>query len=262
MSLTAGDVIERVLSESPQRLDRSVDTVKCGQPADPLTGVVTAFTASYAVLEQAAALGANLVITHEPVFYGHRDETDWLDSDPVYRAKRQLLAEAGIVVWRFHDHAHLQRPDAIITGMLERLEWGESVVSTDPWVVALEATPLSELTRLLESRLGARNIRVMAPDGLVCRRVGLSFGAAGGHAQIPLLGTSEVDVVICGEVNEWETPEYVRDAVALGRQQALVIIGHCSSEEAGIRHLTSHLRRLIPEVDVTFVEVGDPFSTV
>jgi hypothetical protein len=63
-------------------------------------------------------VGANLIIAHEPVFYSHLDQTDWLRRDTVYNAKRRLLDEHHIVVWRFHDYWHMHQPDGILTGVL------------------------------------------------------------------------------------------------------------------------------------------------
>src|SRR5262249_53765109 len=49
----------------------TVDTVKAGDPDTPITGVAVTMMATHDVLQRAAATGRNLVITHEPTFYGH-----------------------------------------------------------------------------------------------------------------------------------------------------------------------------------------------
>jgi hypothetical protein len=41
----------------------------------------------------------------------------------VYQAKRWLIDENQIVIWRFHDHWHIHRPDGILTGMIKELGW-------------------------------------------------------------------------------------------------------------------------------------------
>jgi hypothetical protein len=51
-------------------------------------------------------------------------------------------------------------------------------------------------------------------------------GAAGGRAQITALSKNKPDVLVCGEIQEWETAEYVRDARAEERSLALVVLGH------------------------------------
>ena len=53
-----------------------------------MTGVATTFLATLDVLQRAVASGKNLVITHEPTFYNHFDDTQRFESDEVVAAKR------------------------------------------------------------------------------------------------------------------------------------------------------------------------------
>ena len=79
MTITIQQAIDTIIAAVPGGPPPdTVDTVKIGDPTQPLTGIVTTFLATVEVIEQAAQLGANLIITHEPIFYNHRDETDWL----------------------------------------------------------------------------------------------------------------------------------------------------------------------------------------
>src|SRR4051812_27910827 len=75
-TLTARQVIERIQKEvGVPWQQQTVDTFKAGDPDTPVTGVATTMMATYDVLTRAAAEGKNLVITHEPTFYGHLDQT-------------------------------------------------------------------------------------------------------------------------------------------------------------------------------------------
>ena len=67
-------------------------------------------------------------------------------------------------------------------------------------------------------------------------------------------------VLVCGEINEWETAEYVRDSNAIGQNLALVVIGHAASEEAGMQHVASWLEPIVPGIPIRFIAAGDPFS--
>ena len=88
MPKTIQEVIDAIIKEIPGGpLEDTVDTVKIGDSSQSVRGIVTTFLATHEVIERAVELGANLIITHEPTFYGHRDETDWLEDDPVYEAK-------------------------------------------------------------------------------------------------------------------------------------------------------------------------------
>jgi hypothetical protein len=56
----------------------TVDTVKTGDPHQPVRGIITTFLASYEVIEQAIVKGANFIIVHEPPFYNHLDEEEYM----------------------------------------------------------------------------------------------------------------------------------------------------------------------------------------
>jgi putative NIF3 family GTP cyclohydrolase 1 type 2 len=243
------------------QVPETVDTFKTGDPTQPLTGIVTTFLASAAVISRAAELGANLIITHEPTFYNHLDDTDWLRADPVYQAKRRLIDTHGIAVWRFHDYWHRTQPDGIITGVLDRLGWEQTPDVQHPYVASIAPLSLAELAEQVKTQLGVASVRVTGPDDLICRRVGLLVGASGGRSHIEALRRDDVDAVICGEINEWETCEYVRDAVFFGRPRGLIVVGHAPSEEDGMKYLATWLRPHLPGVPIHHVPAGDPLST-
>jgi putative NIF3 family GTP cyclohydrolase 1 type 2 len=259
MTLTIQQVINRILEDIPGApFDDTVDTFKTGDPMQPVTGIATTFLASCDVLQQAADAGANLVITHEPTFYNHRDETDWLENDAIYQAKRQLIDDNGLVVWRFHDYWHSHRPDGILTGVLQALAWESLYDSEQPYVVTIPAMPLRDLVGYIKDKLGANMVRVMGSADLSCQRVGLMIGAPPAKWQIGALA-GDIDVLVTGEINEWETSEYVRDALYQGQDKALIIVGHELSEEPGMAYLVDWLRERFPDVAVTHIPTGDSF---
>jgi putative NIF3 family GTP cyclohydrolase 1 type 2 len=255
------DTIVAAMSEAP--LTETVDTVKTGDPSRPVAGVVTTFLATTAVIAEAIRLRANLIITHEPTFYSHTDDVDWLQGDPVYAAKRRLLDENGIVVWRLHDRIHFaHRPDGIIAGMLEALGWQAYADADHASTATIPLASLRDLVAHLKERLRVPNVRVVGPPDLICRRVGLLVGAAPGEWHIRAFREQGLDVVICGESREWETCEYVRDANTTGRPAALVSLGHAASEEPGMQWVATWLRERLPTVPITHIPAGDPFTTM
>lgn len=271
MSQTIQEVMDAVLRRIPGApLEDTVDTIKAGDPSQPVRGIVTTFLANRAVLRQAVELGANLIITHEPTFYNRRDEVDWLEGDPVYAAKRQFIEEHGLTIWRCHDYWHMHRPDGILTGVVKVLGWQEYADSENDILFNIPPMPLDELAAQLKARLGIGAqrgtmrgvVRVAGDPSLVCQRACLLLGAAGGVPQMHLLGQAGVDVLVCGESAEWETCEYVRDSAFAGQPKALIVLGHANSEEAGMAWLAQWLKPLVTGVPVTHVPVGDPFHWV
>ena len=111
----------------------------------------------------------------------------------------------------------------------------------------------------LKERLGANGVRVIGDPHMMCRTVGLAVGAGGGRGQMRFLHHADLDALACGELNEWETAEYVRDAVHMGRRVGLIVMGHASSEEPGMAYLVEWLAERLPDLAVTHVPAGDPY---
>jgi len=263
MQQTIQNVIDTIIESIPGApREDTVDTVKSGDPSQPVTGIVTTFIATCQVIERAIELGANLIITHEPTYYTHRDEVAWLEGDPVYAFKRDLLERNGIVVWRFHDYWHMHRPDGITTGVLKQLGWASYADPDQRARCTIPATSLSELVATIKERLGIEAVRVAGAPSMTCRHVALLVGAVPGEMQVEVLGQEGVDVLVCGETQEWTACEYVRDAACSGVHKALIVLGHANSEEPGMNWLVAWLRPRFPGLAIAHVPAGDPFRYV
>lgn len=263
MPLSIAAAIERILDRMPRRLPPGgCDRIIRGDPAQELRAIAVTFMATRAVLARAAAAGANFVVTHEPTFWNHLDETAWLAGDPVQAAKQSRIDADGQVLWRLHDHVHIGWPDAIATGMLRALGWEAHVLADRANVVELPPQPLAAIARHVRGRLGARTLRIAGDPAQSVRRVAFLPGACGGRRQTELLRQDGIDAVFCGESAEWETCEYVRDAVEAGIPKGLIVCGHAASEEAGMAHVADQIRCWFPEVAVTHLPTGEPFTVV
>ena len=260
MERTVQQVIDTILSYVPGApLADTVDTVKTGDPYQPVTGIVTTFLASTAVIQKAVDLGANMIITHEPTFYNHLDDITKFKENVVYLAKRRLIDTHGIAIWRFHDHWHLLQPDGILTGLVKALDWGGYQANPNIPLFTLPEVTLAQLVTDLKKRLGCSQVRVVGDPGMVCTQVGLLPGSPGAEWQIDFLSRNGVDVLLTGEVHEWETSEFTRDAVLQGRHKGLVVLGHACSEEAGMAYLVDWLKPKLADVPIYHVPVGDAF---
>ena len=259
--LTVRQVIERMLADIPGApFGDTVDTVKSGSIDTPVKGIVTTMFATDAVIEKTIKLGANFIIAHEPTFYNHADETSWLKNDKVYLFKRDLLEKHGIVVWRCHDYLHSHRPDGVFMGVLTALGWLKYYNPAEPPLLTMPAITLGDIVKKAKKQLSVEKVKVIGNPLQSCQRILLSPGAAGGRSQIAALQKYRPDLLIVGELNEWETSEYVRDARYQGEKVSLLVLGHAISEEPGLQWMVSWLTPKVPEVKVTHIPSGDAFS--
>lgn len=259
-SLTVQQIIDLILKEIPGPIEKTVDTIKAGNANQPVNGVVTTMFATVEVIRKAIDLKANFIIAHEPSFYNHLDETAWLEKDKVYDYKLKLLNDHNITLWRFHDYIHRHNPDMIRMGVMTDLGWDKYYDPKNPRMLTLPATKLQDLIEHCKRKLGIKNIRIVGDLSQVCSKILLMPGASGGRSHIQSLQKEEPDVLICGEVAEWETSEYIRDARAQGLQRSLVVLGHAQSEEPGMRWLVQWLQPKIKEIKVTHVPSNNPFT--
>ena len=260
---TAAQIIERIQKNVgvPWKTP-TVDTVKAGDPNTRVTGVACTMMATFDVLQRAAAAGDNLVITHEPTFYSHLDKTDKFEAanDPVWAAKEAFIKEHHMVVWRFHDHWHARRPDGILTGMVKKLGWQTYQQADKPDLFTMPPITVNDLAADAKAKLGIRVVRIVGNPDLKVTRVAFIPGASGPDMHIKALEQKDVQLLVIGEVPEWETIEYVADAAAEGNAKALVLLGHIPSEQAGMEECASWLKGFVTEVPVQFIPAREPFT--
>jgi putative NIF3 family GTP cyclohydrolase 1 type 2 len=261
--LTAHEVIARVQEHvGIPWMQQTVDTFKAGNPETEVKGIAVTMMATLDVLQRAAAAGQNLVITHEPTFFNHQDKPDDLeqkDNDPVLAAKRAFIKEHGLVIWRFHDHWHRMKQDGIEAGMAHALGWEKFQDSSNQYLFTIPETNLEHLATDVKSRLKIRIMRVVGDPKLKVKKVALVPGASGFAKETRALEINDVQVLITGEPREWETVEYVADAVTEGKPKALIILGHIPSEQAGMEECVRWLKTFVSEVPIEFVPAREPF---
>ncbi|MEO6719378.1 MAG: Nif3-like dinuclear metal center hexameric protein [Ferruginibacter sp.] len=257
---TVGDIMDLFISEVPGApFANTVDTLKAGDRTIVVTGIVTTMFATLEVTHKAIALGANFIIAHEPTFYNHLDATAWLENDNVYRYKRDLLKQHNIAVWRNHDYIHRHVPDGVENGVIARLGWGKYYDASHN-VAAIPAVTLRSLVQHTKERLGIPTLRYIGDLSQSCKKILLMPGASGGKSHIEGIMREQPDVLICGEIQEWETAEYVRDAQTKGDKLSLVVLGHIASEEPGSAYMATWLKEKVPGIIVTHVPAKNSLS--
>lgn len=260
--MTAGSVIETIIRQTgSEPVPNTVDVIKAGDPQTVVTGIVTCMFAPMDVLRKAVELKCNLIITHEPVFYNHRDETSQFSNDPVFMEKKKFIDDHKLVIWRFHDYIHRMNPDGIDFGMARKLQIDKYLVSGTDNRFIIPETTLEKLVKHLKGVFPGCSFHVIGKTDMKVSKVTFSAGAPGSSVHFAMLRDPHTDVVIAGEVPQWETYEYVRDAVQQGRNKAIIFLGHIPSEEAGMEFAAEWIRSFIKGIPVHFVECGSSYTT-
>ncbi len=269
-AITAGEVIERIKKNIGVEWKlESVDTLKAGNPSTVAKGIVTTSMATMAVLQQAVKAGANIVITAQPTFYARADaptppagrgEANQAAAppDPVFAAKNEFITRNNLVVFRLSDHWRQRRPDPLAQGLVTTLGWLKYQSADDPQRLDIPSLNLdalvSNVTNVLRLRGG---IRVVGDPRTMVQRIGLLPGTTPIQAALKIL--PNVDVIVGGEVREWESVEYVRDKVFAGEKKGLILVGRVVSEEPGMSVCADWLKTFVTEVPIRHISAGDPY---
>lgn len=237
----------------------TADTFKIGDPERELTRVALCFIATPNLIKEAAAWGAEMIITHEPTFYQHWDE---MTPYKFAAAKKELLKKTGVTLFRYHDHPHTNEGrDLFSEGFIEELGWQGTF--ENPLVFVLDE-PMSprEMVRDLENVLDSKHIRVAGEVDRPTNRVALLLGARGGEWNDYFLMSEDVDVAIGGEVCEWAICEGARDATQLGIPKTAIVMGHCASERDGMKYITRIMQDKFADsgIEFKYFECGETFT--
>jgi putative NIF3 family GTP cyclohydrolase 1 type 2 len=260
INYTASGLIGKIIEKTGSSvIPNTVDIIKEGNPDTQISGIVTCMFATMEVLKQAVNKNCNLIIVHEPLFYNHLDETTKFQNDPVFLEKKRFINDHKLVIWRFHDYIHSMKPDGIESGMVAKLGWNKYSVNGSTNKFSLPETTLRELLGYLKKIFPKNTFYVIGNPEMKLSNVRFAAGAPGSATHIRLLEDKNVDVVIAGEAQQWETYEYTRDAVDQGKKKAVIFLGHIPSEEAGMDYCASWLKSFITDIPVFFVESGSSY---
>ena len=128
-------------------------------------------------------------------------------------------------------------------------------------------TTLKGMGMFFRSRLGMETVQIVGDPEMPVKRVSVLVGGGSlglGLEQRPMIQMRErdIDVVICGDITEWTLSAYVRDASALGLQKGMLVLGHERSEEWGMKYLGEWMESITGELEVVFVDAGEPFNYI
>ncbi len=168
-----------------------------------------------------------------------------------------MLDQHKIAIWRNHDYIHLHKPDGVYEGFIEASGWRSYYREG---LFHLPDTRVQTVINTLKQKFDTGTIRYIGDRNQPCSRILYLPGAPGGRRQIQAIAAMKPDLVICGELQEWETAEYVRDARAAGTRISLLVMGHVASEEPGSAWMAKWVKQHFPLLPVTHIPSGNPFQ--
>ena len=256
---TVQQAVDRIRTNATAaRGNNTSDGIKAGNPAVPLTGIAIVAMPTIDHLRRAAASGANLIVTPEPVFYSANDEAGPRATDAVYLAKKALIDRGGLVVYRFADQWNATPALDPAAAIAAALGWSAPAGSASGAVYPVAEMTLDTLKAKLRGALPLRGgLRTVGPPTLRVRSVFLSPGTTTLPATVA--GLQRADVVIAGEPREWEAVPYVLDTAAAGHTKGMLLLGRVVSEGPSLRTCASWMAKLVPEVRVQALDADDPY---
>ncbi|MEV7608588.1 Nif3-like dinuclear metal center hexameric protein [Microbacterium sp. NPDC089320] len=258
---TTAQVLRRIHDDGARRghvwTTPTVDGVVHGDDSRPLSGIAVTWMSTMPVLRAAADRGCDLVISHEPTFWHHRDEPPTEAGAALHRRKQEWLDEHGMTVVRFHDHHHAMFDvDPVLDALFERFGWRDETVGPTLYGRShVGPVDLRTLAGRIAQAVGEEAVRAVGdPDALVRT---LGYGAhdlAGCLAPL-----RDAEAVLVGEVREWDAFEYFRDAAHFGLDASLIATSHRALENWASEPTVRWLAELVPEVAVLPIDTPAPF---
>ncbi|NOR76421.1 MAG: hypothetical protein GQ525_14840, partial [Draconibacterium sp.] len=167
--------------------EQTVDNFKTGDPKSKLSGIAVCMFADMKTLKDAVKLDCNFIVTHEPIFYNHRDETTAYSDDPVYQEKAKFIKDNNLIIFRFHDHIHSTEPDGISVGMINKMELKNYSVGGSQTFFEVPETTVAKFSEDLKKKLKMESIRVIGNPEMKFSKIAFMAGAPGGQRHIQML---------------------------------------------------------------------------
>ncbi len=249
---TVQEIETALLELAPYAMKEEWDNIGllCGHSGQPVTRVLVALDPFYPVAQEAAELGAQLLVTHHPLIFHPARTVN--DRDPVGRTLL-FLVEHGISAVNMH--TNLDSAPGGVNDRLAALLGLRDVQVLVPaglddqgreyglgrWGV-LEEMPLPDFLTAVRDRLHCGGLRY-ADGGKPVRRVAVGGGACGDMMQQVLDLGCDTFVTSDLKYNQFA------DARDLGLN--LIDAGHFPTENPVCEVLADFLRGCFPELEVT-----------
>jgi putative NIF3 family GTP cyclohydrolase 1 type 2 len=178
--------------------------------------------------------------------------------DPIYAGKNAFIDKNKLVIFRLNEHWNMRKPDPRAQGLAAAMGWTKYKAGDDGLHYDVPAMTLDALASQLKKALATRGgIRAIGDPATRIQKIGLLPGYTLIQASVAML--PNVDVIVAGEVQEWESATYAQDVVFAGVKKGFISIGRVVNEAPGMEVCAGWLKTIVSEVPVRFIPAGDPY---
>ena len=230
------DMIDRIAPFSTQ-MEGDNSGFLVGSAGQEVTGILFALDVTDPVIDEAAARGAQLIVTHHPLMFSPLRALT--DADYEGRLIRRLTRENISLIAA---HTNLDQAPGGINDTLAACCGLTGITGEAFFRCGLLPEPLT--ARAFADRLKAllhTEVRLMGPEGKTIRKVGLCSG--GGSDEWLRALEAGCDAFISGEIKHHHGLA-MADSSLVGLE-----CGHFATEEPGIRALASALQKEFNQVE-------------
>lgn len=252
----------------------SVDRIVIGDSETDVAHIGTAWLPDWDTCRRAVRDGVNVLVVHEPTFYTHWDldekSGDFYAAQPAGKeaylnaveAKKKWILENKLVIIRCHDVLDKVEGFGIPHAFGEFLGFGKAdIVRSRPYYNVYRTEPKPAV---VHARSIARKLAEIRQPGVafygdkerIVDSVGVGTGCYCDPIEFMDLAPG-LFIAIDDVVRTWTQTVYAKDT-----GYPLVVINHGTSEEAGVRMLSEHLRRAYPERKVIHYAQGCTYDWV
>ena len=231
-----------------------------GSPLQEVKRVLLAVDVTREVMDEAAALGCTLVMSHHPMFMRGAFEFSELGFKGALaaRATRQSIA-----VFSAHTNADFQ-PGGVTDSLAKQLGLSNlrPLESTNLHVVIgdIDEIALLDFARLVARRIPAvaQGIRVSGDPKRSISKVAVLAGS--GDSYLAEVGKSSADLYITSDLRHHPAQDFAQQS-NLDGGPALMDIAHWAAEWVWLNNAKSQLEKLIPQVEFVVSEINtDPWT--
>ena len=250
---TVADILKFMETIAPPHMAEGWDNcgLLCGRKEHPVKKILVALDPFSNVIDEAIALGADLIVTHHPLIF--RDKLMAVNEDTETGRCVLKLIENGIAA--INAHTNLDMAPGGVNDVLARTLGLVNIQIVDPVdnygllrKGTLEERPLESFLALVKERLGCKGLRYIS-SGKPVSTVAVGGGSCADFMQAALAAGCDTFVTADVKYNQFRT------AHELGLN--LIDAGHFHTENPVMPVVAEKLRAAFPGVEVIFSENHD-----